>query len=452
MSTPAFPMSPPTFWPASPVFSSEHSSDVIAHSGLRLCYVYPFNTTASAPFFVKEADQILPPNFTPKLAKLLETLSVILVSDCELIALYFDNSATGRLFVSCNAEDDLDIVRKQMCNITEAIDEVTSRTGNLSNAFVYAWMARLGVKLSDHCAVKIAKRAQDIRSKFPEEVEKYHDLKQAVADGVRPSVNSVAARAFLSSKYSKQLNHKLRWKLAKLASYMTFPAYLVSMLEQPKYKAVLENMSANLVLTQSKQRTVKTLEFVETVKIYGEFEHISELADHYIDYVEKGEVLEEGRGYANNEIRSSILENVLEMNTRREYVVSVHAELHLLETLISKGVVKRNSRRKYPIFMSRLCCYLCYHYLEKFETWYGVKVIAGGTDGKFYSGWEFPEDPNGFESTQAFITSTIRKVLKDGGVLKKETENIDFGNHDFESLKEFVLEIISLENIESKEE
>ncbi|KAJ3115261.1 hypothetical protein HK098_007008, partial [Nowakowskiella sp. JEL0407] len=378
----------------------------LLYSVIRAASIYPLgvvdrDTAHKHAFKYPDSsdEENLPQNQTKqrqRRIRLMETLTTILpVEENMVVSLYYNFKEDGLLYITCNSSDNLGKLTEFVREIVTALQNAPSK--NPSQDEKDKWVMMMLDLFLKYCECKMKKRIRDTFRKSADYVksdpliaDKF--IQDFIAD-IDPDNNRstifkcAAARDFIKAweikgsedKTNYGLQGVFRRRALKIAAYCELPFLLLKLLGTDQHSGLLRNLGMNKIRVEKKKAVeVRTLPWKITVEKFGEILETPLEAQKFLAWF--NEETEDSRH----------ADRIKDMNEKRMICPDVHAELFLINRLISEGVIKPNS--KHMIFVSKLCCHLCSHYItEVVQNKLHIEIKIPGTHGKIYPTWALPE-------------------------------------------------------------
>ncbi|KAJ3411807.1 hypothetical protein HDV05_001706 [Chytridiales sp. JEL 0842] len=383
----------------------------ILYSGIRACRLHPFNCLER--FICKPkigyddpSDQEESSQHTAQLAGLqkryllMSSLARLLVANREVVTLYYNFDPGSQLFVTCNHTDSIDKIVQHLKTIISCIQNLIKLMAtNPTEEQVDNWVEDLSRQIVKYASKKLERRLDDLMEmEGMKSLDWFAKVSECKKKGFLGGACSVIAQ-HMTPEFTETVKNKdsrLHRRLLKIGDYVRFGLLVSKMCKQAKYRVALASITESKIVS-SKDSPTKTsvLTYEKTISAFAAKLDAGESADKYRHLVLSME---------------DKAKDVSIMNKTDVCKVALHSELQMLHLLQREGLIRRQKRT--ILFVSKLCCALCYNHIRTINTIDGLNVIVEGTNGKVFDGWKVPEGRTGKQAAEYFVTGVLKKQFR----------------------------------------
>jgi hypothetical protein len=383
----------------------------ILYSGIRAIKVHPFNCLERVICKPKigyddPSDQEESSQHTAQLAGLqkryllMSSLARLLVADREVVTLYYNFDPGSQLFVTSNHTDSIENIGMHLKTIISCIQNLIKLLAtHPTEEEVDMWVEDLTQRIVIYAAKKLKRRLDHLMEmEGMKDLDCFAKVSECNNNGWLGGAGAVIAQ-YMTPEFTetvKKKDSRLHRRLLKIGDYVRFGLLVSKMCKQAKYQQVFASITESKIEC-SKDSPTKTpvLTYEKTIAAFAKKLDAEESADKYRDLVFSIE-------QKANDVSS--------MNKTNLCKVALHSELHMLDLLQSKGLIRR--QKPTILFVSKLCCALCYNHIRTINTIAGQNVIVEGTSGKVYDGWKVPEERTGKQAAEYFVEDVLRRQFR----------------------------------------
>ncbi|KAJ3405678.1 hypothetical protein HDV05_006473 [Chytridiales sp. JEL 0842] len=328
----------------------------------------------------------------------MSSLSRLLVANREVVTLHYNfDNGSKQLFVTSNHNDSIDNIRQHLQIIINCIHDLIRMLANdHTQEQIENWEEDLTRYIVQYAKTKLARRLdhllQDVGMKQLDCFAKVSEYRTVGRLGAACVVIAQHMTPDFTETVKKN-DPRLHRRLLKVADYVRFALHVSKMCKQQKYRQALSSIS-NVQFSKDTAIDTHVWTYEKTISAFATKLDMVESGEKYcrlvVDIQQK-----------NDDIKS--------LNQRTQVKVACHSELHMLNLLKSQGV------KPTILFVSKLCCALCYNHITTMNMLNGQNVIVEGTNGKIYDGWRIPEERHAKQAAEYLITDVLKRQFRQFG-------------------------------------